>query len=217
MRYIKMLILIYLFVVFPALTVEAEDLVDDYHTYVEIIMNTGKLMKNFTDEDVKEFYKKSEGIHFFKICVEPIYVNVDATYISNTLFSVDNRSKTDVDYEVDVAVETNNKISFSMDGSLSAAGSSTIKKVKAEASAKNNIGFNASTSKSIKEKKSTKIKVEANSRAIIYLIGDMSVTNGVIVVYRWFYKAYLGGYEFVTLKSQYAKIEKRSIDSYEGA
>ena len=114
-------------------------------------------MKNFTEEDVGEYYKKNEGLYLFKICVEPIYVNVDASYISNTLFSVDNKSKTDVDYEVDVAIESNNKISFSMDGSLSASGNATIKKIKAEASTKNNIGFNATTSKSIKEKVNVQI------------------------------------------------------------
>ena len=212
MKYIKLLIFIYLFIIFPSLALEAEELVDDYHTYVEIVMTTGKLMKNFTREEVEEYYKKAEGLYLFKIYVQPIYQNIDATYISNTLFSVDNRSKSDVDYEVDIAIETNNKISFSMDGSLQASGGGTIKKIKAEASTKTNVGFNASTSKSIKEKKSTKIKVEANSRAIIYLIGDMSITNGIVVVYRMFYKAYTGGYEFVTLKSQYAKIEKRSIE-----
>ena len=207
----KWFCIIFIFILFPSLTVKAAIPADDYHTYVEIIMDTGKLMKNFTDEELKECYSKIDGVNFFNIKVLPVNENIHASYISNTLFSVDNSSNSEVTYDVDVSVETNNKISFSYDGSLSAAGKATIDKVKAEASSKTNIGFDASSETSVKEKKKTKIIVEPGSRAIIYLEGEMSITNGVIVVYRLFMKAYSGGYEFITLKSQYARIEKSRI------
>ena len=207
----KWLCIIFIFILFPSLSVKANVPADDYHTYVEIIMSTGKLMKNFTKEELSDAYKEVEGVNFFNIIVNPVYENVHASYISNTLFSVDNSSDSDVTYEVDISIETNNKISFSYDGTLTACGKGTLDKVKAEASSKTNIGFDASKETSVKEKKKTKIVVEAGSRAIIYLQGEMSITNGVVVVYRFFMKAYSGGYEFITLKSQYARIEKTRI------
>ena len=202
---------LFTFVFFPLMTVEAKDTSSDYNTYVEIVMTTGKLLKNYTKLEYDKAIADGVGIYFNKIKVCPVNKNVEATYISNTLFSVENRSATDVKYEVDITLEKNNKVTFTAGGSLSASASGTIKKIKVSASNDANVNYSDTTTTSIKEKKSMTIIVEANSRAIIYLTGDLSVTNGVILVYRCFFLAYKGGYEIVVLKSQYARIEKVSI------
>ncbi|MGM9970496.1 MAG: hypothetical protein ACI35S_08900 [Anaeroplasma sp.] len=210
MKKIILILFIFDFFIFPLFSVEVHAS-NDYQSYVEIIMTTGKLLKDFTDEEIDEFIQDSKGLYFFYIDVIPINSNIQASYISNTLFSVENRSATSVQYDVDISLETNNKVTFQTSGSLSSSSGGTMNKIKKETSAKGNIEYSNTTTVSKKEKKTMRIVVEENSRAIIYLTGEMSITNGVAVVYRFFTKIYTGGYEFVTLKSQYSRIEKVSI------
>ncbi|MBQ9449548.1 MAG: hypothetical protein IJU60_06725 [Acholeplasmatales bacterium] len=215
----KTIILFYVifFIFFPLrfLSVGAEELYDvnnDYKTFVEIIMSSGKLLKNFTDEELEaELAKTYEGVHFYDVVIEEVNKNVKASYISNTLFSVENKSATDVKYDVSIQVETNNTVSFSTSGSISASGGFNLNKVKAEAAAKASVEYSEKTTKSIKEKKEMNLVVEANSRAIIYLTGELTISNGVISIYGFFYRICSGGYEVVTLNSQYARLEKDTI------
>ena len=106
----------------------------------------------------------------------------------------------------------NNKVSFSTSGQISGSGSGNINKIKAEASAKAGVEYSNSTTISRKEKQTMKITVEPGSRCIIYLTGNLTVNNGVCAYYEFFYRSLYGGYEFVTLESQYAKIEKVKIN-----
>jgi len=213
----KAIILFYIvfFIFFPLNYVDAsvtDDANNDYKTFVEIIMSSGKLLKNFTDEEYeKELAKTYEGVHFYETVINEINKNVKATYISNTLFSVENKSATDVKYDVSIQVETNNTVSFSTSGSISASGGFNISKAKAEASAKASVEYSEKTTKSIKEKKEMNLIVEANSRAIIYLTGELTISNGVLSIYGFFYRVCEGGYEIVTLNSQYARLEKDKI------
>lgn len=214
MKKIYMLILSYLCVIVLAFTVEvrAADFAEtDYQSFVEIMLTSGKLLKNFTSRELDELLPKTDGTYFFQAVVYPVTKNVQASYISNTLFSVHNKSNTDITYDVDVQVEMNNKVTFSSSGQISGSTSGTINKVKAEASAKSGVEYSNSTTISRKEKQTMKITVEAGSRCIVYLTGNLTVNNGVCAVYEFFYRSVYGGYEFVTLESQYAKVEKVKI------
>ncbi|MBQ3253532.1 MAG: hypothetical protein IJA65_03160 [Acholeplasmatales bacterium] len=210
MKKLTILIFIFIFCIFPLMTVDVYAN-SEYQTYVEIIMTSGKLLKDFTKEEKKAILKEAEGVYFYKNKIIQVNTEIPATYISNTLFSVDNTSATDLEYNVSVSIETKNKISFSTSGSLSASGKGTIKAIKADVSGKAGIEYSKSSEESVKETKTMNIVVEGNSRAIIYLTGEITVSNGMIVIYRFFMKMYSGGYEFVTLKSQYARIEKVGI------
>lgn len=210
MKKLTILIFIFIFCIFPLMTVDVYAN-SEYQTYVEIIMTSGKLLKDFTKEEKKAILKEAEGVYFYKNKINQVNTEIPATYISNTLFSVDNTSATDLEYNVSVSIETKNKISFSTSGSLSASGKGTIKAIKADVSGKAGIEYSKSSEESVKETKTMNIVVEGNSRAIIYLTGEITVSNGMIVIYRFFMKMYSGGYEFVTLKSQYARIEKVGI------
>lgn len=185
---------------------------EEYTTYSEIIMSEGKLMMNFTDEEMEEMLKNIEGSIFAGVKVYQENTNVKATYISNTLYSVENKGDTDVVYDIDVEVETNNKVSFSASGSLS--GSLSKGKtggVKGEIGAKCSVDYSNVTSTSRKETQHMKLVVEGNSRAIVYLTGDLLITNGVAVRYLFWIKSSEGGFEFVTIQNQYSRIEKVKI------
>ena len=184
----------------------------EYLTYSEIIMSSGKLLKDFTNEELEYFLAPiTEGVHFFNVFIVPVNENIKATYITNTLFSVENKSASNVEYSFSVQVETTNVVSFSSSLTTSASAGGTIKKVKAEASVKSNIEYSNKTTTSVKEKRTMDLNVEANSRAIIYLMGEITITNGVFSIYEFFFNTLKGGYEFAILNTQYARLEKATI------
>ena len=212
MKKILFVIGILLYIVFPfkALKAYAGD-ANDYLSYSEIMLSSGKLVRYYTKEEYDELVKKTDGTHFIEIIVIIDNKAVDGSYISNTLYSVENTSKTQIDYNLDYSIETNNKVSFQTTESLSAGASGTIKKVKAECAAKASIDYSSTTTTSVKEKRTMKLTIEPDSRLIVYLTGEVTVTNGICAVYTWWVRSYVGAFEFVTLKSQFSKMEKRSI------
>lgn len=182
----------------------------DYRTFSEVIMANGKLLANYTDSEYEEFYKHlSPQFLGFSIYIEN--ENVDASYISNTLWSVTNTSNTDVTYNVKVETETTNKTTFSSSGSLSASGTGKAGGVKGDLSAKCGVDYSKVTTESVKQTETMNLVVEAGSSAIVYLTGNLTVTNGVAASYIFFIEVAKGGFEFTILKNQYARVEKAKI------
>lgn len=184
---------------------------EEYMTFSEIMMNDGKLLSNYTKEETEELLTHVRKNRFAGVNVYKENDTVDASYISNTLYSVENTGSTDVTYDIVVDVETVNKVSFSASGSLNASASGSKSGVKAEIGKKCGIEVSKTTTTSRKEKQTMKFAVEGGSRAIVYLTGNLSVTNGVAAYYICFIRVAEGGFEIVTLKNQYARVEKAKI------
>lgn len=184
---------------------------EEYMSFSEIMMNDGKLLSNYTKEEMEELLSCVHKSKFAGVTVYKENDTVDASYISNTLYSVENSGSTDVTYDIVVDVETVNKVSFSASGSLNASASGSKSGVKAEIGKKCGIEVSKTTTTSRKEKQTMKLVVEGGSRAIVYLTGNLSVTNGVAAYYICFIRVAEGGFEIVTLKNQYARVEKAKI------
>ena len=189
--------------------VEANE--DSYLTYNEIMLVTGKLLINFTDEEYKKYYKEVEKRIPWGINVYTVHENIDATYISQTIYSVDNQGATDISYELDVVVEMANKTTWNVDGSINGSVKGTIKSFKTDLAAKAGVDYSNTTSSSRKETQKMKLNIEANSRAIVYLMGNAKVTNGVCAIYMLFIHMGSSGFEYFTLVNQYPRMEKRSL------
>ncbi len=188
----------------------AEDDVSDYLTYQEIVMSSGKLIKNWTEKDREEILESTDN-HFYGIYITVENQNVQSSYIASVKECMENTGNTDIELDVNYSVETNTKVSFSSSGSVSASGSSNLKKVKAEASAKAGVEYSNSTTTSIKESRKLSITVEPNSQYMVVTKGSLSVTNGVVEIYKFWFRIYYGCFEIVTLQSQYAELEKRAL------
>ncbi len=184
--------------------------VSDYLTYQEIIMSSGKLIKNWTEKEKNEILDNTET-HFFGIYLDVINQNVQASYIASVKECMENTANTNITLDVSYSVETNTKVSFSSSGSVSASGSGTISKIKAEASAKAGVEYSNATTTSVKEARKLSITVEPNSQYMVVTKGNLSVTNGIVEVYRFWFRIYYGAFEIVTLQSQYAELEKRGL------
>ena len=206
----KFIILVFFIacVLIPLATVTTYANSYEYLAYSEIIMSSGKLLRDFTEEEYKEAVKHTEGNYFFEIKIYPVNKNVRAPYISQTVMSYYNTSSTDITFTKLIEVETNQKVTFNTGGSLSASASGNIKKVKAEAAAKGSVSYSKQQEKSYKEKLEQKFVVEAGSSIIVYLTGSLIVSNGVASIYDFFHKSCSGGYEFVTITEQYIRIVK---------
>lgn len=199
-----------IFITFFYLDYESYADTSDYQTFSEIIMANGKLLTNFTDEEFSKYYENLRP-QFLGYSIYVENDSVDASYISNTLWSVTNTSNTDVTYNVKVETESTNKTTFSSSGSLSAGASGGSKGVKGDISAKCGIDASQVNTKSVKQTETMNLVVEAGSSAIVYLTGNLSITNGVAASYIFFIEVARGGFEFTILKNQYARVEKAKL------
>lgn len=184
---------------------------DSYETYNEIIMVDGKLLKYFTDAEYQEYYSKVKKRMFWGINVYTVNKNVETTYISSTLYNVENKGDTDVTYELDVVVDVSNKTTWSVSGNLSGSAKGSIKSFKTDLAAKAGIDYSNTKTESRKETQKLKVTVEKQSRAIVYLMGSARVTNGVCAAYICFINVASCGFEYFTLVNQYPRMEKRKL------
>lgn len=184
----------------------------DYSTFVEIVMPSGKLLVNFTDEEYNEYLANVSHNVFWGVQIYEVSNNVDATYMSTTLYAITNDSESDVSYKLDVAYETQTKVSLSASGNLSGGLSGAFKnKVKGELSSKLGVDVSATNTTSKKQTEKLDVVVEKHSKMILYLDGNITISNGVLAFYYFWIKAFDGGYEVTTLKNQYVRLEKASI------
>lgn len=204
------LFLLILCYIFSAIEVNAST--DNYKTFTEIIMAEGKLVSNFTDEEYNEMLEHLTEKKMFGYTVYVENNNVDATYISNTLYSIENDGSTPVTYQIDVVIETKNTVKLNVTGSLSGNMSVTkSKELKGELGAKVGVSYTSESNESRKETQKLDVIVEPNSRCIIYLTGNLTISNGVACDHIFYIKTNYGCFEIVTLKNQYTRIEKAKI------
>ncbi|MDE7264435.1 MAG: hypothetical protein K2N64_07225 [Anaeroplasmataceae bacterium] len=184
---------------------------ESYETYNEIMMVEGKLLRNFTEEEMREYMKNVQKRIFWGINVYTVNQAVEATYISSTLYNVENRGDTDVAYELDIVVDTSNKTVWSVSGNLSGTAKGSIKSFKTDLATKAGIDYSKTTTESKKETQKLKVTVERGSRAIVYLMGSGRITNGVCSCYMCFINVASCGFEYFTLVNQYPRMEKRKL------
>lgn len=190
--------------------VDVRSATDDYKTFNEIIMANGKLLRYFTKKELEEYQNNLKN-SFMGVDVYIVNKNVEATYISETLYNVYNSGKTNIEYQLDISVQKSEKISWEVDGDLSAAAKGSIKMFQLNLESKVGINYKNATESSIKETEKLDLIVEPNSRAIIYLIGRARVTNGVAKVCIMFIPTATFGFEYFTIINQYPRLEKRSL------
>lgn len=182
----------------------------DYLTYQEIIMSSGKLIKNFTESEKEEIKSKIK----FRLTGEDMIIenqNVQASYISQVKELMENTSQTEITYDVYYTVETSMKVSFSISGSLSASTSTKIANFKADVAIKIGVEYSENTTRSSKENRTIKILVEPNSQYMVVTKGSLLVTNGYYEKFSFGARIITTFFEVVTLQSQYAALEKRTI------
>ncbi len=209
----KLIIILYsiafLFIPLSLVEIRAEE---NYESYVDLIMSSGKLIRDFTEEEYYEAVRGSETNVLFGFEVNPINSGVKASYISNTIVSFNNSGETEIKISRDIDIETNNVVTFSSTISGEASVSGGNKLLKEQIAIKASVSYSEKSEESVKMRTKMDVVVEPNSSMIIYLTGSLTVFNGG---YSYYFSGRLleqGLYEYVILNSQYSKLEKVSND-----
>ncbi len=216
-KYLTFYLVILLLCPFFLVNIHAQDVNSDYLSFLEIVMPEGKLLRDFTKEEIQEYVDKAGGKStkkFFEMHVVEAYTNISATYIANVYYSYKNTSTTPINQKYDITIETNNTSSFQIGGSLSTTTKGSYGAIKGEVEAKINMQTSTSSSKSVKEKRSIDLVVEPNSQLIIYLEGELLVSNGIVGYVNFAGEVCMyNTYELIILKSQYPRIEKVTYEN----
>ena len=114
------LILLFLSPIF-LINIHAQETNTDYLSFLEIVMPEGKLLRDFTKEEIDYFVDKAKmerSHNLFRTNIAEAYTNISATYIANVYYSYKNTSTSPINQKYDITIETNNTSSFQIGGSI---------------------------------------------------------------------------------------------------
>ena len=182
-------LIIILSLVFRSIKVEASD---DYNGFDEVVMESGKLLENFTDAEYNEYYSYVDKRKFWGWNVHIVNDKVPCTYIARTVY------------------ETTNDI-INASGSISYGLSGSVKKFKNDLDAEVDLEYKYQITEGKQRTEKIKIPVEGKTKLLVTVIGQGYVTNGVASLYMFWINVEKGGFEYFTITSEYQKIEKVAI------
>lgn len=183
----------------------------NYHAYEEITLSSGKLLDDFSDSEYKKYYKKVKKRKFMGWRTYIVNDDVDANYITETMFSYYNDGYTPISYQYTLEQSSQSKLALSASGSISVSSSST--KVKFKNNLEGSIKLSADYQITTNEKETYEIEfdVDPGTQVNLYIYGEGVVTNGVAARYFFWTRAQKGGFELFLVTTQYQRLEKTRI------
>ena len=94
------------------------DAVENYDTFQEIELKSGKLLEEFTESEYKKYYKKVDARKFWGWRTYVVNKNIKAKFISETVFSYYNNGSTPITYKYELSKTIVNKFSISATGNI---------------------------------------------------------------------------------------------------
>lgn len=201
-------LIIILSIVFRSIKVEASD---DYNGFDEVVMESGKLLENFTDAEYNEYYSYVDKRKFWGWNVHIVNDKVPCTYIARTVYETTNDGTEEINYEVSVTTETEVRTIINASGSISYGLSGSVKKFKNDLDAEVDLEYKYQITEGKQRTEKIKIPVEGKTKLLVTVIGQGYVTNGVASLYMFWINVEKGGFEYFTITSEYQKIEKVAI------
>ncbi len=185
----------------------------NYNGFSEVMLEEGKLLKNFTKDDYEQNYKSVSNRKFWGWNINIINKNVKANYIRSTAFEATNDGKDPHVYEVNVTTEQKIKTVLSASGEIKFDVKGKVKDFANNLSQK--IGYEAKVESLIDTKKTEKlsIKVEENTKLLVTVVGSGFITNGVGAYYSLWLRQMRGGFEYFTIIQEFNRIEKVKNES----
>ncbi len=185
---------------------------DDYNGFDEILLDSGKLLANFTDAEYKEYYKEIEKTKFWGWNVHVVNNKVPFTYIARTVYETTNEGDDSITYEITVTTETEVKTVINASGSISYGLTGTgTKKFKHDLDAKVSLEYKYQITEGQTKTEKIKIPVEGKTKLLVTITGSGYLTNGVASYYMFWVNVEKGGFEYFTITSEYQTVEKIAI------
>ena len=107
---------------------------ENYDTFQEIEISSGKLLEDYTEEEYNTYYKSVDKRKFWGWRTNTVNKNVKAKFVSETVFSYYNNGLTPITYKYKLSESVVNKFSISATGTIKYDVSGTVKNFKSEAS-----------------------------------------------------------------------------------
>lgn len=175
------------------------------------IEGKGKLLLDYTQKELKSFYKETDKRLFFGWRTYEINHNVKISFRKTTLFSYYNDGTTPITYEFQETKTKESKYVINSTGNINKSFSGTIEKFKLGLEDKLSINTSVTISASTKEVANTKIYVDPGTMLNLYVMGNGKVTNGAASYYTFWIRVNQGGYEYCNIASLFYRLEKVKI------
>lgn len=185
--------------------------VNDYTSFASINVTDGKLLRDYTSEELKTAYKQVSNRKFTGWRYHFFQRNVPVEFISNVVFSMYNSGTTPLKYKVQVSAENCVKTSISCTGTIKYDVSGTIKKFKNGLDASLKIEESYQESQLVKQQENLEVDIDPGTVCIIYIQGTGLLTNGVASYYEWWIRRNEGGFEYFTITDSHLRIEKIKV------
>ncbi len=182
-----------------------------YHSFESLELTDGKLLKDYTNDEYKEYYKEVKKRKFSGWRVHKVYQDIKVTYVTETLFSYYNDGYTAIDYSFKLDTEKTTKISLSASGSIGLKTSKTSKGFKNDLDSSLKLSSEYTNVTESSESYEIKFKVDPGTQVDLYIYGEGKITNGVAARYLFWIRLDQGGFEVFLVTTQYQRLEKKQI------
>lgn len=183
----------------------------EYTGFDEIMLESGKLLKNYTNAEYEEYYKHVDKRRFWGWNVYIVNNKVPCTYIARTVYETTNTGEEEITYEINVTTETEVKTIINASGSISYGLSGSVKKFKHDLDAEVGLEYKYQITEGKTKTEKLKIPVEGKTKLLVTVTGTGYVTNGVASYYSLWLNVERGGFEYFTITSEYQTIEKVAV------
>ena len=201
----KLLIIsIFLFLFMVAKTVDASE---GYDTFQEIELSSGKLLRDYTEEEYNEYFQSVDKRKFWGWNVKTVNGNIKAKFLSETVFSYYNNGNTPITYEYELSKTVVNKFSISSSGTIKYKMDGTVAKFKNNLDSEVKINVTNEVASTTKEENTLQIIIDPKTVANLKVVGEGRVTNGVAAYYVFWIRTQRGGFEYFVVTTQYPRLE----------
>ena len=201
-----LIISIFLFLIVFSTKVEVKAN-EDYSTFQEIELSSGKMLADYTDEEYEEGYKIVDKRKFWGWNTHTVNRDIKAKFVSETVFSYYNNGLTPITYEYSLSTTEVEKFSISATGNIGYTMKGQTEKFNHNLDTEIKINTNYETSSTTKEENNLEIVVQPKTVANLKIVGEAKVTNGIGAYYIFWIRFQRGGYEYFVVTTQYPRLE----------
>jgi hypothetical protein len=209
MKKIVIVLIMSLLVITNLVTVRAEE----YQNYQEIVFENEEavLLKEYSDSDYKNYYKKLKKKKFFGWKIHVVNENEEVEFISETKLKIYNNGYSTI--KQDISLETKEETSYqiSASGGIKLEVKGDVKKFKGKVDADIKASISYAKLTTTKETYDFEIIVDPKTYVKIITRGTGEVNNGVGKYYFFWINTKSGGWETFTVKTEYYEIIKERI------
>ncbi len=195
--------------IFLFLLVITKDVVasENYDTFQEIEINSGKMLEDYSEKEYEEYYKNVDKRKFWGWRTYIVNKNIKAKFISETVFSYYNNGTTPITYKYELNKSVVNKFSISSTGNIKYKMEGSVAKFKHNLDAEVKVNVTTETVTTTKEENNLAIIIDPKTVANLKIVGEARITNGVAAYYMFWIRTQRGGFEYFVVTTQYPRLE----------